>query len=135
LLVSPPANQEYVGSRHLSSSLKCGDHSERNMLFMVIEKFKNGDARAVYGRALEQGRMLPDGLRYVESWVEANLQRCFQLVECDDPRLFQEWVVRWHDLVDFEIVPIVPSKQTTETINSLLRAETKPQTRKGDRRP
>jgi len=105
------------------------------MLFMVIEKFKNGDARAVYGRALEQGRMLPDGLRYVESWVEANLQRCFQLMECDDPRLFQEWVVRWHDLVDFEIVPIVPSKQTTETINSLLRAETKPQTRKGDRRP
>jgi fatty-acid desaturase len=103
------------------------------MLFMVIEKFKNGDARAVYSRALERGRMLPDGLRYVESWVEANLQRCFQLMECDDPRLFQEWVARWQDLVDFEIVPIVPSKQTTETVNSLLHTETESQIPKGNR--
>ena len=89
------------------------------MLFMVIEKYKNGNARAIYARAREKGRMLPDGLRYVDSWVEASLGRCFQLMECDDPRLFQEWVVRWQDLVDFEIVPVVPSKQTAETINSL----------------
>jgi hypothetical protein len=87
---------------------------------MVVEKFKNGDARAIYGRIREQGRMLPDGLKYVDSWVEANLQRCFQLMECEDSRLLQEWVSRWQDLVDFEIVPIVPSKQTTETMNRLL---------------
>ena len=56
------------------------------MLFMEIERFKNRDARAVYSRFREQGRMLPDGLKYVDSWVEANFDRCFQLMECDDPR-------------------------------------------------
>jgi len=86
---------------------------------MVIERFKSDNVRAVYSRTREQGRMLPDGLRYVDSWVEANLQRCFQLMECEDPVLFQGSVARWQDLVDFEIVPIVPSKQTTETINGL----------------
>jgi hypothetical protein len=87
------------------------------MLFMVIERFR--DARAIYARLREQGRMLPDGLKYVDSWVEASLQRCFQLMECDDPKLFQEWVARWQDLVEFEIVPVVSSKKTSETINSL----------------
>jgi len=90
------------------------------MLFMVIEKFKNRNARAVYGRFQEQGRMLPDGLKYVDSWVEANFDRCFQLVECDDPQLFQQWVVRWQDLIDFEIAPVVPSKQTAEAIKPFL---------------
>lgn len=89
------------------------------MLFMVIESFKNGNARAIYARSREKGRMLPDGLRYVNSWVDANLGRCFQLMECEDPRLFQEWVIRWQDLIDFEIFPVVPSKQTAEIINSL----------------
>jgi hypothetical protein len=70
--------------------------------------------------------MMPEGLRYVDSWVEANLARCFQLMECDDPRLFQEWIARWQDLVDFEIVPIVPSKQTAETINNYDDAEKGP---------
>ena len=100
------------------------------MLFMVIEKFRNGNARAVYSRIQERGRMLPDGLKYVDSWVEANLQRCFQLMECEDPRLFQVWVAGWQDLVDFEIVPIVPSKQTRETINNLLGTDPESQTRK-----
>ena len=87
------------------------------MLFMVIERFKKGDARAVYARVREQGRKLPDGLKYVDSWVEANLQCCFQLMECEDPRLFQVWIARWQDLVDFEIIPIVQSKQTSEIMN------------------
>ena len=89
------------------------------MLFMVVEKFKGGSASAVYARSRKEGRLLPQGLKYVDSWVEANLQRCFQLMECEDPRLFQEWVARWQDLVEFEIVPIVPSKQTAETIYGL----------------
>ena len=87
---------------------------------MVIEKFKNRNARAVYGRSREQGRMLPDGLRYVDSWVESNFDRCFQLMECDDPRLFQQWVIQWQDIIDFEITPVVPSKQTMETIGTFL---------------
>ena len=90
------------------------------MLFMVIEKFKNRNARAIYRRSREQGRMLPDGLRYVDSWVESNFDRCFQLMECDDPRLFQQWVIQWHDIIDFEIVPVVPSKQTMEAISTFL---------------
>ena len=87
---------------------------------MVIEKFKNRNARAVYNRFREKGRMVPDGLKYVDSWVEATFDRCFQLMECDDPRLFQNWVIQWQDLIDFEIVPVVTSKQTMETITHIL---------------
>jgi hypothetical protein len=60
------------------------------MLYMVIERFKNRDAVAVYRRYQEQGRMAPEGLKYIDSWVEPNYDRCFQLMECDDKRLFQE---------------------------------------------
>ncbi len=90
------------------------------MLFMVIERFKNRDARAVYRRFREQGRMAPDGLTYVGSWIEANFDRCFQLMECDDPRLLQQWVTRWRDLIEFEFIPVVPSKETVEMITPLL---------------
>jgi hypothetical protein len=88
------------------------------MLFMVIEHFK--DAKAVYRRVREKGRMLPKGLEYVGSWVEANCNRCFQLLECDDASLFQKWVIQWGDLVDFEIVPVVESKQTTKDMEPSL---------------
>ena len=90
------------------------------MLFMVIERFKNRNARAVYTRSRERGRMLPEGLKYVGSWVEASFDRCFQLMECDDARLLQKWVFEWQDLVEFEIVPVVSSKETTETITPML---------------
>ncbi len=90
------------------------------MLFMVIEHFKNRDAVPIYRRFREQGRMMPEGLNYVGSWVEANFDRCFQLMECDDLRLLQQWVLQWQDLGEFEIVPVVPSKETMETITPLL---------------
>src|SRR6266404_4190688 len=80
------------------------------MLFMVIERFRNRDAGAVYRRFREKGRMLPDGLKYVDSWVETNFDRCFQLMECDDVQLFQEWVSHWDDLVEFEIVAVNKSR-------------------------
>ncbi|MGI5239183.1 DUF3303 domain-containing protein [Dactylosporangium sp. CA-139066] len=80
---------------------------------MVIERFRDGQARPVYERAREQGRMLPDGLRYVDSWVAADFARCFQLMECDDLTLLMAWVARWSDLVDFEIVPVAPSAQAS----------------------
>jgi len=75
---------------------------------MVIETFTQG-ARPVYERAREHGRMLPDGLRYVESWVDEGLGRCFQLMDADDPVLFAQWTQRWDDLARFEIVPIIAS--------------------------
>ena len=90
------------------------------MLFMVIERFKNRDASAIYRRLRDQGRGMPDGLKYVGSWIEANFDRCFQLMECDDARLFQQWTARWGDLMEFEIVPVVPSVETRETIEPLL---------------
>ena len=83
---------------------------------MVIERFRDGDAAAVYRRFRERGRMLPDGLRYVESWTEAGFGRCFQLMECDDPRLFDEWTARWQDLVEFEVTPVLTSREAAETI-------------------
>jgi len=84
------------------------------MLFMVIERFK--DARAVYRRMREKGRMLPQGLIYVESWVQDDHTRCFQLMKCDNASLLNEWMAKWQDLVDFEIVPVVESKQAAREI-------------------
>jgi hypothetical protein len=80
------------------------------MLYMVIEQFRNRDAAAVYRRVREKGRMLPDGLKYVDSWVETTFDRCFQLMECDDVNLIQQWIAQWQDLVDFEIVAVRSSK-------------------------
>ncbi len=90
------------------------------MLFMVIERYKNRDAKAVYRRFQAHGRMVPEGMQYVGSWIEANFDRCFQLMECNDLRVFQEWAVKWQDLVELEIVPVVPSRETVEMITPLL---------------
>ena len=84
------------------------------MLFMVIEHFKNRDARPVYDRFAEKGRMMPEGLNYVDSWIEKNFDRCFQIMETEDPALFDPWIAEWQDLMDFEIVPIVTSKEARE---------------------
>ncbi len=84
------------------------------MLFMVIERFTDRNPAPIYARLQEQGRALPDGLRYIDSWVEANFDRCFQLMECDDAVLFQQWVMQWRDLAEFEIVPVSPSKTVLE---------------------
>ena len=86
------------------------------MLYMVIERFKNRDAKAVYRRFREKGRMAPDGLTYVESWVETNFDRCFQLMECEDVRFLEQWAARWRDLVEFEFVPVRRSKEAVELI-------------------
>jgi Protein of unknown function (DUF3303) len=86
------------------------------MLFMVIERFRDRDARPVYGRLRERGRMLPDGLRYIGSWIETNFDRCFQLMECDDDRLFADWMAQWNDLMDFEVVPVATSAETQQKL-------------------
>ena len=86
------------------------------MLFMVIERFKNHDAVPVYERYREKGRMMPDGLKYIDSWVERDLGRCFQLMECDDPQLLRQWTSHWQDLVDFEIASVITSKEAAEAI-------------------
>jgi hypothetical protein len=80
---------------------------------MVIETFLRG-ARPVYERAAEKGRMLPAGLAYVDSWVDQGLGRCFQLMETDDPELFDAWTAQWSDFVGFEIVPLIDSAAAAE---------------------
>lgn len=78
------------------------------MRYMVVERFREG-AGPVYERASHTGRMLPPGLRYLDSWVDQRLEKCFQLMETEDPRLFDEWVAHWSDLVVFEEITLVIS--------------------------
>ena len=84
------------------------------MFFMVIEKFRKGEQKRIYQRFETRGRMLPDGLKFVDSWIDASFNSCFQLMECDDLCLMQAWIAKWNDLVDFEVIPIAPSKKTKE---------------------
>ena len=87
------------------------------MLFMIIERFKDDDMLPVYKRVRGAGRLFPDGLKYIDSWVEPNFSRCFQLMECDDLRLIQEWVLKWRGAgVSFEIVPVVSSADTRTVV-------------------
>ena len=90
------------------------------MLFMVVERFKDRDPIPVYKRVRDQGIKFPEGLTYVGSWIEPNFDRCFQLMECDDARLLQEWLLNWSDLMECEIVPVVPSDQTREAVQPHL---------------
>ncbi|GHD43096.1 hypothetical protein GCM10017083_08790 [Thalassobaculum fulvum] len=91
------------------------------MLFMVIERFRDDDMVPAYRRLRDRGRQLPDGLEYVDSWIEANFGRCFQLMRCDDARLLQEWVLGWRGTgTTFEIVPVVPSQETRAVVEPLL---------------
>jgi len=77
---------------------------------MVVEEFVEG-ARPVYERAAERGRMLPPGLEYLDSWIDESLERCFQLMETDDPALIDEWIAKWSDLARFEVVPVLSSDE------------------------
>ena len=91
------------------------------MLFMVIERFADNDMVPVYRRVRDAGRALPAGLRYVDSWVEPNFARCFQLMDTDDLRLLQEWVLSWRGCgVTFEIVPVVSSAETRAVVAPFL---------------
>jgi hypothetical protein len=97
------------------------DAAELAMLFMIVERFKDQDMLPAYKKLREGGRMLPDGLTYIDSWVESNFGRCFQLMECDDLRLLQEWILRWRGSgTTFEIVPVVSSKETRDVVAPYL---------------
>ena len=85
------------------------------MLYMVLERFK-GDPVPVYRRFRDRGRLAPEGLRYVASWVSQDLQRCFQIMECDAPELLQLWMDEWKDLVDFEVSPVLTSADALAAI-------------------
>ena len=90
------------------------------MLFMVIEHFDQARVKEIYARFHEKGRMMPDGLTYVDSWISADFARCFQVMQCDDVTLLQEWVLAWGDLARFEIVPLASSKDTAAAVKKHL---------------
>jgi hypothetical protein len=85
-------------------------------LYMVIERFKGGDAVPVYRRFRDRGRLAPPGLSYVSSWVDTAFERCYQLMETDNPQLLDEWMARWSDIIDFEVHPVITSAEAVETI-------------------
>jgi hypothetical protein len=90
------------------------------MLFMIIERFKDTNPIPIYQHLRDKGRGLPDGLSYVGSWIEPNFDRCFQLMECDDASKLMEWVLHWREFATFEIVPVVPSKETRELVENKM---------------
>lgn len=86
------------------------------MLYMVIEHFRPGQAAAVYRRFRDRGRLAPEGLRYVSSWVDLDFHRCFQVMEAESEALLKEWIDHWADLVDFEVVPVRTSEEAARAI-------------------
>jgi len=88
--------------------------------YMVVEHFRNGDAVPVYRRFRERGRMTPDGLIYISSWVTPDLTRCYQLMEAPNQALLEQWIASWSDLVEFEVHPVITSKEASERIGPKL---------------
>jgi Protein of unknown function (DUF3303) len=87
---------------------------------MIVERFKDGDAAPVYRRFRERGRMAPEGLQYLSSWVDDRLALCFQLMEAGDRALIDEWMANWDDLTDFEVHQVMTSREAQEKIAPLL---------------
>lgn len=85
-------------------------------LYMVIEKFHDGDPVPVYRRFRDRGRMAPEGLRYVSSWVTKDLTCCYQLMECAEPQLFESWIANWKDICQIDIIPVMTSAQAVEAL-------------------
>ena len=90
------------------------------MLYMVIEEFHDGDPVPVYRRFRDHGRQQPEGLVYHASWVSQDLTHCYQLMECDDPALLDQWMSRWSDVMSFKVVPVVTSAEAVAIVSSRL---------------
>lgn len=90
------------------------------MLFMVIERFRGGDPAPVYRRFRDHGRLAPEGLVYVNSWVSDDLTTCWQVMESPDRATLEAWIARWNDLVEFEVVPVVTSPAAAAAVEPRL---------------
>jgi hypothetical protein len=86
------------------------------MTFMIVEHFRNGDATPVYERVRRRGRLAPDGLQYIMSWISDDLTRCYQVMACDDRALLEQWMGAWEDLVDFEVHPVINSAEAAARV-------------------
>lgn len=90
------------------------------MLYMIVEHFLNHDPVPVYRRFRDRGRLAPEGLQYISSWVDEKLERCFQLMETSDPKLIDEWIARWKDVAEFEVYRVITSKEAAERVAPYL---------------
>ena len=90
------------------------------MLYMIVEHFKDKDAVAVYRRFRDRGRLAPEGLSYISSWVDEKMERCFQLMETGDRTLLEQWMEKCRDIVEFEVYPVITSKEAVEKIRPRL---------------
>jgi hypothetical protein len=90
------------------------------MLYMVVERFKDGDPIPVYRRFRDRGRLAPDRLMYISSWVDEKMHCCYQLMETDDRELIDLWIANWSDLVEFEVYPVITSKEALDRMTPLL---------------
>ena len=90
------------------------------MLYMIVEHFRDGDAVPVYRRFRDQGRLAPEGLRYVASWVTDDFRQCFQIMECENRQLLAQWTARWEDLIGFEIIPVMTSAEAVAAVGPRL---------------
>lgn len=90
------------------------------MLYVIVEHFKKAGPLPVYRRFRDRGRMAPEGLTYVSSWVAADYDRAFQIMETDDPNLLEQWMANWRDIVDFEVFAVMTSKDAVEQISPRL---------------
>ena len=110
----------------LHRSAACDENNEAlrfggtELLYMIIEHFKNQDPVPVYRRFQDRGRLAPEGLQYVSSWVDEKLERCFQLMETEHPKHLDEWLANWNDLVEFEVYPVMSSTEAAEKVSSRL---------------
>ncbi len=86
------------------------------MLFMIIERFRDGDPQPVYDRFRRRGRLAPEGLQYVNSWVTSDLTTCYQVMECDDRALLDQWLAAWSDIVDFDVIPVITSAEAAARV-------------------
>lgn len=93
------------------------------MLYMIIETFRNGEAAPVYRRFRQQGRLMPEGLEYVSSWVTADYAQCYQVMRTENRELLDEWMSRWSDLMEFEVVPVITSADAADAIGRLEAGE------------
>ncbi len=97
-----------------------GNQAGAHVIYMIIEEFHDADPVPVYRRFRDGGRQLPDGLKYVGSWITRDLTRCYQVMECDDPILLDEWMSRWTDVTSFQVIPVITSPEAVAIVSPRL---------------
>ena len=90
------------------------------MLYMIVEHFRGGNPVPVYRKFRDEGRGMPEGLRYVSSWVTSDLEHCYQVMETDRRELLDQWIEFWSDVVEFEVIPVVTSNDARSLVEPRL---------------